>query len=58
MATGMKPSQSFPSHLRETAFVAHHEESRRTAGTHEIVEVERLANDETSAMERVTWLKL
>ena len=48
----------YPSHLREAAFVAHHEEGWRVVAAHEVVKVERLPDDETGAVEAVAGLQL
>ena len=47
-----------PSHFREAAFVAHHEEGGRVVAAHEVVKIERLPNDEAGAVEGVAGLEL
>ena len=45
-------------HLREAAFVAHHKKGRRVVAAHEVVEVQRLPDDEAGAVEGVAGLEL
>ena len=48
---------SYPSYLRQPSFVAHHEEGGRVVAAYEIVEVERLPDDEAGAVEGVAGLE-
>ena len=47
----------FP-HLRQSAFVAHHEKRRRVGTAHEVVQIKGLPNDEAGSMEGVAGLEL